>query len=771
MEQAGSLEDSLRTLADIRAKMAALEDRKRTAYTAFARETGKDAPAKAAAGQAAMAQAGAAALAALDQAGDSATQFVQTRANTFFDELADAHKLAATKQAELRDLQDQTLGVLSLGDTRFAAAARAQAEAGAAQDQAIQALTDVAAARNPAWDSRKRTARENQIDHFTYEIRRAKNAVLQADANLAALNTQIAIDAAVVARATADAREAAAKAAASPTEQTRLAVDKAQKAATAAARELAADQKRLSDHPKAVADAIKQMPELEARLAESLAAPEPQPVTPTPQDQRLIALQATAHQLQLEAVQAQQRAAATVAALSGAGSAAHGATTALAALDLAAPAEPVPPPSAPGTMNLAQVYETAVKTESALTQSYRRLRATDLAMIRHLPISRAIELTDVAKALRPDLAGALQATVASGEELPAAREAIQTARSEMDAMVRLASSLLSQAEALDDSAGATVSTDEYNRKFEQWEKMQDLAAEDEGQWAKDLTGAMAGGAGQAGDGNPGGEGGGGSGPGGGGSGGGQPGGAPGAGGPNLGKTGMAGPFGPDTGSGASGSPGVRGGVGGFGKGGIPGAKGAAGAPEDVSDRVTPSPGRRVAAQGPSANWFFVDSWYILGPFDNTNRANIDRKFPPETVIDLNATYPGKNRVPIHWEFQQSSKPNITPQLDGYNSAVQNPAQSSDANFRRNLEYIIYYGYTELWFAKACDLWVAIGSDDSAKVWVEDQLVWVSGKNLKAWSLNEGLRKVHFKQGVNRVLYRVENANSRTEFSMVVSLLP
>lgn len=69
------------------------------------------------------------------------------------------------------------------------------------------------------------------------------------------------------------------------------------------------------------------------------------------------------------------------------------------------------------------------------------------------------------------------------------------------------------------------------------------------------------------------------------------------------------------------------------------------------------------------------------------------------------------------------------------------------------------------------LWVAIGSDDFSKVWIEDQLVWASGKNLKAWRLNEGLRKVHFKQGINRVLYRVENGNDKTEFSLVVSLLP
>jgi hypothetical protein len=251
----------------------------------------------------------------------------------------------------------------------------------------------------------------------------------------------------------------------------------------------------------------------------------------------------------------------------------------------------------------------------------------------------------------------------------------------------------------------------------------------------------------------------------------------------MGVSGTSGPFGDGgTGSGKAGnsspggnngSPGGNGlsGPGGFGQGGIAGASGQFARPDDVTDRVIPFAGRRVAARGPSANWFYADSWYILGPFDNTGRRNLDTKFPPETIIDLNASYPGKNGVPIRWEFYQSGTPNIQPRMDAYNRAVQNAQLSPDANYERNAEYVIYYAYTELWFEKECDLWVAIGSDDFSKVWIEDQLVWSSGKNLKAWRLNEGLRKVHFKQGINRVLYRVENGNSKTEFSLVVSLQP
>ena len=780
-EQAASLEENLRALDNIRGKMAELEGRKRAEFAAFAAEMGKDAPAKAAAESQSIASLQAEVLAVLDKAGDSSTLFVQTRANAYFDDLAVAQKAAREKQARISQLQEESTAVLSLGDERFAAARSLQREASTAQDRAAKTLAEAEAARDAARGSRERTAREGQIEHFTYHLKRAKEAILDADANRATLNKEIPVAEAVASAASAAAEDAAANARAHPSDQARQAEEAAEKKAVRAERELAAVRKRLRDEPKKIEDAKKQLPQLEAEVAELLAQHEPTPVAPTAKDQKLISLQTTARQLQLDAGRAQEKAAHAIASIHDVGApGSAAAAAALAALDQAAPSEQAPSLAGGEQTNLADAYESAVKTEEVLTQSYRRLRAAELAMIRHLPLTKAVQLTEVARVIRPDLRAGLQKSIESGDDVPAAREAVQTAKAEVGAMVRLAGSMLTEAQGLDKSQGSTISPADFDNKYEQWEKMQNLAAEDEGQWAKDLTGAMDGGNGKAGDGESGGEGakgssGDGTGSGGGGGTGGGSGkggsgaqGGSGAPGPNLGKTGVAGPFGAGSGSGGSGFPG---GPGGFGRGGIPGARGAVGAPEDVSARVVPFPGRRIAARGPSAKWIFADSWYILGPFDNTRRGNIDKKFPPETVIDLNATYPGKNGVPIRWEFHQSSKPNIMPPLDAYNAAVRNPQLGREANFRNNLQYIIYYAYTELHFEKACDLWVAIGSDDFAKVWIEDQLVWSSGKNLKAWKLNEGLRKVHFKQGINRVLYRVENGNDRTEFSLVISLQP
>lgn len=45
----------------------------------------------------------------------------------------------------------------------------------------------------------------------------------------------------------------------------------------------------------------------------------------------------------------------------------------------------------------------------------------------------------------------------------------------------------------------------------------------------------------------------------------------------------------------------------------------------------------------------------------------------------------------------------------------------------------------------------------------------SGKTTKSWRADEGMRKVHFDKGVNRVLYRVENAHGQTEFSLTIGM--
>ena len=272
--------------------------------------------------------------------------------------------------------------------------------------------------------------------------------------------------------------------------------------------------------------------------------------------------------------------------------------------------------------------------------------------------------------------------------------------------------------------GAGISLDWLTAQSAQLDTMEGLAAEDSDERAKDLSGAMQGNSG--------------------------------------------------TGQGQGSGNGMAAGRPAGGGGGMqpPGGQGRPGfgwaGPPVFPKKLNALPGRKIHATATPSEWMYVDSWYIIGPFDNARRENIEKKFPPETVVDLNANYLGKENQPIRWEFVQSGSPAITPPFDGFFAEKKRQAYDEDYKVR-GLEYIIYYAYTELYFERACDLWIAVGSDDYSKVWIEDQLVWASGKQQKSWRVDEGLRKVHFREGINRILYRVENGWRGTDFSLVICL--
>jgi len=166
-------------------------------------------------------------------------------------------------------------------------------------------------------------------------------------------------------------------------------------------------------------------------------------------------------------------------------------------------------------------------------------------------------------------------------------------------------------------------------------------------------------------------------------------------------------------------------------------------------RVGALPGRRLDRAGRAADWMYVDTWYIIGPFPNPARRNVDKKFPPNTVVDLDARYPGKDGKMVGWQFHQSSTANIIP-----------PWRYGQT---------IYYAYTEIWSNEQRDLWVALGSDDNSRVWLNDQLIFKSSYHLKPWRPDEAYRKVTLRKGINRILYRVENGSNITEFSFIIGV--
>lgn len=160
--------------------------------------------------------------------------------------------------------------------------------------------------------------------------------------------------------------------------------------------------------------------------------------------------------------------------------------------------------------------------------------------------------------------------------------------------------------------------------------------------------------------------------------------------------------------------------------------------------------RRIGGDGARrAAWVAPDAWYVIGPFPNRWRSQIETSFPPEVEIDRDATYEGRDGRPLAWEYVRTRQLNVRP-----------PDMA---------DFGVYYAYTEINCAAPVDCWLAIGSDDYSKVWLNGLLIWSGSKNEKVWNPTEGFRRVHFQQGVNRVLYRLENGINACEFSLLIAL--
>ena len=189
-----------------------------------------------------------------------------------------------------------------------------------------------------------------------------------------------------------------------------------------------------------------------------------------------------------------------------------------------------------------------------------------------------------------------------------------------------------------------------------------------------------------------------------------------------------------------------------------------GALPNVAEKVSAMVGGNVFSVKPSetvsgAQWAYVRSWYVIGPFPNPNRMNLRRQFAPESVIDLDAVYPGKDGKMVGWKYMQARA--VKPKWGADSTPEVVPEGGA--------EYEIWYAYADVVMDEDCDRWIAVGSDDRSDIWINDLPVWASSDKLKSWRVDEGFRKVHFKKGHNKVLARIENGWHALGWSMSVCL--
>ncbi len=349
-------------------------------------------------------------------------------------------------------------------------------------------------------------------------------------------------------------------------------------------------------------------------------------------------------------------------------------------------------------------YDRAVEAEIRIADKHKRIKATETALKAVVPIEIALQQTQVAVTSHPEIdRELLLKPVVTSDEAVRHKNEINNVREEVGSMLTSSYARLAEVQRAGDSwtgNGLTVSLARINAVADWSAALEAGALEDETMRYKDVAGLM-----QGNDRN-----------------------------------------GPAPGSGQAGSNKRS-------DSGRPNEKPDWNDPYNTpksDDAYTLRATRFTLAGGsdiPSDAWIHVDTWYTIGPFPNPDRRNIDTKFPPESIIDLDGVYSGKDGRPVRWEFVKSPGIQIVPAHDE--------------------EYAIYYAYTELWFDQACDVLIAVGSDDNSRIWINDLLVWKSGRELKSWRVDEGFRRVHFRQGSNRVLYRIENGWHSMAFSFLI----
>jgi hypothetical protein len=166
------------------------------------------------------------------------------------------------------------------------------------------------------------------------------------------------------------------------------------------------------------------------------------------------------------------------------------------------------------------------------------------------------------------------------------------------------------------------------------------------------------------------------------------------------------------------------------------------------------PGRMFTDESTRKGWLYVDTWFVIGPWENEYRTDYAVTHPPEFVIDLDAEYhdgkfanrPGHPDEVLRWEFYQSDEIRQVP-----------PRVYAASTF---------YAYTEIYSDRDRELLLSLASDDAAKMWLNGEVVWQDA-GLSVHNVGEGFRRVNVRQGYNTLLVRLENGPAKAIWSVVL----
>jgi tetratricopeptide (TPR) repeat protein len=147
-----------------------------------------------------------------------------------------------------------------------------------------------------------------------------------------------------------------------------------------------------------------------------------------------------------------------------------------------------------------------------------------------------------------------------------------------------------------------------------------------------------------------------------------------------------------------------------------------------------------------ANTGLIRQWWAIGPFSNISGSGFDKAYPPETGIELNKVYPGKNGdkvrwfplnlpVPAAWIFINNHVPAANA-IIYFSSQVESPVEQ-----KVNL---------------------AFGASGSFKVFVNDKLV-LAERIFRNTGADVFTQAVSLRKGPNRILVKLGNEERYSNF--------
>ncbi|VAX22110.1 Arylsulfatase, partial [hydrothermal vent metagenome] len=135
---------------------------------------------------------------------------------------------------------------------------------------------------------------------------------------------------------------------------------------------------------------------------------------------------------------------------------------------------------------------------------------------------------------------------------------------------------------------------------------------------------------------------------------------------------------------------------------------------------------------------YISDWWLIGPFDNTDRKGIEKVYPPEKEFIIDKSYTGRNNQKVSWL-----------KYDGKDDEYINLAKL----FKPSDEGVAYARRVFNLKNKAI-LKIGLGTNDGVKMWVNGKLV---HKNIigRPALPNEDVVSVPFQKGENVVLLKID----------------